>query len=262
MAKMTLLEIVQDMLNDLNGDEVNSIDDTIEATQMAFIVRSTFRAMMGNRDWPHTRQLLQLTASGDPLLPTHMTFDTAVKRVENIKYDKIASGETKKKYTDVKYLEPDDFLRVLNNRDSTASTIDTVTDATGVDLLIKNDVGPTYYTSFDDETLVFDSYDSAVENTLITSKTQAIAYVTPGFTLSDTFTPDLPEESFAKLLEESKNRAAIKLRQIVDGSAASESQKQDRWLSQNAWTVAGGIKFPNYGRRSKLTRDPTFQRER
>lgn len=258
---MTLLAIVQEMLNDLNGDEVNSIDDTIEATQMANIVASVYRSMMANRDWPHTRQLLQLIASGTSARPTHMTFNEDVKRVESIHYDKIKSGETRKKYTAIHYKEPDEFLRYVNGRDSTATDITTVTDPTGVELLIKNDLAPTYYTSFDDETIVFDSHDSVVDSTLIQTKTQAIAYVIPAFTLSDTFVPDLPAEAFPKLVEESKSRASIKLRQVVDGSATSESQKQDRWLSQKAWAVAGGVKFPNFGRKVRRTREPTFRRE-
>ena len=37
---MTLLDMVQDVLNDLDSDEVNDIDDTIEAQQIAQIIKS------------------------------------------------------------------------------------------------------------------------------------------------------------------------------------------------------------------------------
>jgi len=46
MAKMTVLEIVQDILNDIDGDEVNSIDDTLESEQVAQIVKSTYDAII------------------------------------------------------------------------------------------------------------------------------------------------------------------------------------------------------------------------
>ena len=42
MAKLTVLEIVQNILSDLNSEEVNSISDTIEADQVAEIVKTTY----------------------------------------------------------------------------------------------------------------------------------------------------------------------------------------------------------------------------
>ena len=54
--KMNLLEITQDILNDMDGDEVNSIDDTFESAQIAQIIKSTYYAIISNRNWPHTRR--------------------------------------------------------------------------------------------------------------------------------------------------------------------------------------------------------------
>jgi len=51
--KLTLLEIVQDIMNDMDGDEVNAISDTIESQQVAQIVKTTYLEMMANRNWPH-----------------------------------------------------------------------------------------------------------------------------------------------------------------------------------------------------------------
>mgnify|MGYP000149502562 CR=1 FL=1 len=55
---------------------------------------------------------------------------------------------------------------------------------------------PSFYTSFDDEHIVMDSYKSSVETTLQNSKTQAYGVVYPTFTISDTFTPDLDDTLF------------------------------------------------------------------
>ena len=57
--KLTLLEYVQDIMSDLDSDEVNSIDDTVEALHVAQIVKSTFFAMMSNRNWPHLRRTIK-----------------------------------------------------------------------------------------------------------------------------------------------------------------------------------------------------------
>ena len=259
--KMTLLEIVYDILNDLDGDQVNSIDDTFESEQVAQIVKSTYFAMLSNRNWPHTRQTIQILPSGDDALPTHMNIQEDIKELCFINYNKVKDGETRKLYKPVKYLYPDDFLRVVNRRNNDNSDIDVITDPTGVELLIKNDTAPTYYTSFDDETLVFDSYDVVVDSTLQQSKVQAQAYIMPQWSQVDDFIPDLPSEAFTALLEEAKSRAMFKLKQVQDIKAEQEANRQQRWLSRKARRVEGGIRYPNYGRRAFGTRDATFRQE-
>lgn len=258
---MTLLEIVQDILSDMDSDEVNSVNDTVEATQVAQIVKSTYFAMLSNRNWPHTRQAIQIDPSGDVALPTHMVIQEEIKELCFINYNKIKDGETRKVYRPVKWLEPDDFLRVINRRDNTSSNIDVITDPTGVELLIKNDFAPQHYTSFDDTQLVFDSYDNEVDATLQTSKIQAQAYVMPTWSGLDDAIPFLPSEAFTALLEESKSRAMLKLKQVQDVKAEQEASRQQRWLSRKAWRAHGGIKFPDYGRRTNKYRDVTFRNE-
>ena len=248
MAKLTVLEMVQDILNDIDGDEVNSISDTVESEQVAQIIKSTFDAIMSNREWAHNKTLTQLTASGNSALPTHMTFNENVKEILFINYDKAASGETQRQYKEVVYKDITDFLRILNSRNNDETNIDVITDPTNVELLIRNDLHPTYYTSFDDETLVFDSYDNSVENTLTASNTQAMVRQAPTLVLADDTYPDIPAEAFTHLLEEAKSRCAIKLRQVQDVKAEQESKRQSSWLAQKSWTVNGGIKYQNYGR--------------
>lgn len=268
MAKLTLLEITQDVLNDLDSDEVNSIDDTTESVQVAAIVRSTYQALMSNRNWPHTRKLIQIVPSGVSTLPTYMTIKDPIKELSFLNYDKarITDG-TRRKLEPVKYLDQDDFLRYVNQRDNTASNILTVKDPTTlVQLNIRNDYPPTYFTSFDDNTLVFDSYDSQVDDTLQAHKIQCYAYVMPLWVHTDDAVPDLPEEAFVQLVEEAKSKASMKLRQSADQKAEQESGRQRKWLARKAWRVEGGIQFPNYGRNrsgcpEQPRRDPTFRQD-
>ena len=77
--KMTLLQLVQDIANDTSSDFVNSIDDTEDSQIIAQIVKSTYFAMMSNRNWPHLRKSVALTSYGDSSYPVHM------RVVENIK---------------------------------------------------------------------------------------------------------------------------------------------------------------------------------
>jgi hypothetical protein len=260
--KMTLLQIVQDILNDMDSDEVNSIDDTTESVQVAQIVKSTFFALISNRNWPHLRRSISLDSSTELSKPTHMTLGENVKELSFINYNKIGVGETRKRYAPVSWAEPDDFLRHTNQRNSDEANIVVVSDYTGVELLIRNDQAPTYYTSFDDTHVVFDSYDVGVDDILQESKVQAQGYVAPSWSHTDGAIPDLPEEAFTLLLEEAKSRCSMKLRQMADQKAEQEAGRQNRWLSRKAWRVQGGIKYPNYGRGSSKPRDPTFTQGR
>lgn len=259
--KMTLLELVQDILNDLDSDEVNSISDTAESEQVAQIVKSTFYAQMNTRNWPHTRKLINLEASGTDALPTHTILRDPVKELISVRYNCVRATETKRVYKEIKYKDPDDFLRITNRRNTDESNIDIIIDPTGVELLIRNDTAPTYLTSFDDSTIVFDSYDGTVDDTIQTSKIQAMGYVIPAWLAEDDFIPDLPDEAFTALLEEAKSRAMFKLKQTADSKAEQESRRQQNWLSRKAWRVAGGVKYPDYGRGRGHYRDPTFKQD-
>lgn len=261
--RLTLLDICQDILNDLDSDEVNSIDDTIESLQVAQIVKSSYLAMMSKRNWPHLRRAVQLEAPTDTNRPTHMVLADEVKELTFVNYNKQKVGDADKSYMPVEYVEIDDFLRMSNMRRSSADNVLTVLDDSGIELLIITDKAPTYYTTFNDTTLVFDSYDVGVDTMLQASKVQAQGYVNPTWTMTDEHIPDLPSEAFQALQEEAKSRASIKLRQITDVSASAEAVKQDRWLAQKAWRVAGGQKWPNFGRRGNgRYRDSTFNQGR
>ncbi len=258
--KLTLLEIVQDILNDLDSDEVNSIDDTVEAQQIAQIVKSTYFALLSNRNWPHLKKGIKLEAYADLTKPTHMKLADNVKELSFVNYDKRKLNETRKRYEQIKWMEPDDFLAYTNKRNSDEPTVKVVVDFSGIDLLIRNDQQPTYYTSFDDSNMVFDSYDAQVDDTLVAAKFQAQGYVIPTWSPTDDFIPDLPDEAFTLLLEESKSRASFKLKQVQDVKAEQEAGRQNRWLSRKAWRVNGDQQYPDYGRLSrKGKRDSTFR---
>lgn len=261
-TKKTLLELTQDILNDLDSDEVNSINDTIESSQVAQIIRATYEAMMSNRNWPHQKRLLTLEVLGDESLPTHVNVQEPIKEMISVKYNASKVGETRKFYQPVYWIEPDDFLRVSNSRNTDDSNIDVIFDSSDIELFIRNDQPPRYFTSFNDNTLVFDSYDSAIDDTIQASKIQAMAYIMPDWVHDDDGVPDLPIDAFSALLEEAKSRCFVKLKQQSDPTAANEARRQQAWLSRKAWRVAGGVKYPSYGRGNiKDCRDPTFRND-
>ena len=249
MPKQTVLEMTQDLLSDMDSDEVNSINDTIEALQVAQIIQNTYYSIMDGGDWPHLRKLKQLEAA-TATYPTHMKLPEGVQTLEWVKYNKRNSTDTKDKYETVPYLFPEEFIELMNTRDSAASNVETISDiADGVAILVLNDTAPTYWTSFDDEYIVFDSYDNIVDSFLQNSKTQCSMYEEASFTISDTFIPDLPAKVFSYLIAESKSTAFNVLKQTANAKEEQKSQRHKRNLSQERWRTAGGIVYPNYGRK-------------
>lgn len=249
--KYTLLEIVVDIMNDMDSDLVNSIDDTFESQQVAQIVKTTFFEMIGNRNWPHLNKALVLDSSNDPNYPTHMSVTQSLKELSFINYDVRTSEDDKRDYKQMKWKDPDDFLLYINRRNSDNDNVEIIKDYSGVELLIFNDAPPTYYTSFDDDKIIFDSYDSSMGATLLSAKTQAKGYINPTWSHADNAVPDLPIEAFPALIAEAKSVAFNALKQMENGKAEQQSRRQQAWLSQKAWKIKGGLQYPNYGRKRR-----------
>lgn len=247
--KMTLLEMVQDILNDMDSDEVNSINDTIEAQQVAQILKTSFFELISNRNWSHLRKLIQLEASNDVTRPNYLKTPSNVQELEQIKYNKAKDDDTRLLFQDVTYKYPDEFLREVQARNTDLDYVTVVTDYSGIPIPVVTNQPPMYWTSFDDQYVVFDSYDSSVDDTLKSSKSQAYAYVQPTWEHNDTFVPNLPTDAFALLLEESKSNAFLTLKQMPNQKAEQRASRQNRWLSRKDWTNKGGIRLPNYGRK-------------
>ena len=249
MPKLTVLDMTQDILSDMDSDEVSSINDTLEALQIAQVLKTTYYEMINSRDYDHLKQLFQLD-SGTASLPTHMAIPDNVQYVKWIKYNKRVTNSSADNYLEITYLEPEDFLAILDSRDSLDSTVDTITDPTGITLLVFNDAHPSYYTSFDDEYAVFDSYDSSLESNLQQSMTQCYGSVEPTFSLTDTFVPDFPSKVFPGYLAEAKSTCFNALKQTANQKEEQKSRRQRRKMSRDMRRAeGGGIVYPNDGRK-------------
>lgn len=262
--KKSLLQIVQNILNDLDSDEVNSIYDTVESEQIAEIVEQTYNDIISTRNWPHLSKLIQLESSTTQDKPTHCKLPESVKELEFINYDTRKEDDDDLAYRPVEYLYPDQFLYHTNQRRSSADYTDIINNDDGLVLLINNNEAPKYWTSFDDEYIVFDSYNKSMESTIQNSKMQVKAYVTPKWETKDSFIPDLPAEAFSKLIAEAKSTAFLVIKQMSNEKAEQISQRQSRWLSRKAWSAKGGVRYPDYGRKGRgraSKKDITFQRD-
>ena len=204
MAKPTLLNLVQDILSDADGDEVNSVSATLESSQCAIIVRDSFRNIVDTHDIKYHEQLVQLTATS-ATTPCQMERPAALHSIEWIKYDKRITAGATAKFDYVIWMAPSDFIDMTNRRNDGDTDTETMTLASGHILKIKNDIAPTYFTTLEGyENFTFDAYDATLETNLQTSKTLVYGVIKPDLTISDTATINLPEHLITLLRNESR----------------------------------------------------------
>jgi hypothetical protein len=204
--KMTLLEIVQQIHSKLSSDEINSIGDTVESQQVANEVKATYYDMIGNIELPYQYNFVALEPSVDTAKPTHMKVPDNVDNFKWIQYNSGTAAEPD--YKEINFLTPEQFiLKVSDYKDSNSPLV--VQDYSGTYLTVYSDKQPQWYTLFDDVHVVFDSYDSSVDDTLQASKVRAYAQTIPSWTMEDDFIPDLPAKHFPQLLAEAAQACMV-----------------------------------------------------
>src|SRR5882757_6647701 len=175
MAKLSLLDIVQKILASIEGDEVNSISDTTESLAIAGFVEESYREIVSGLNLPETFTLFELQPSNDINKPTLMYLPETIQNLIWMKYDKRLEDDFPPNFQEVKFLNLETFAQNMYNlgNDKTIpapSDIGTYEHETGhgsVTIFYRNDRAPKNFTTFDDHTLIFDSYDSSMSNTLV-----------------------------------------------------------------------------------------------
>jgi hypothetical protein len=174
MAKLTRLTLVQRILSAIDAEGVSTVSETVESEQVAQLLDTAYEAIVADYPWPWLFSIRQLEVpvSNTMLLPSDMT------QADWIRYD----GK------EVAYIEPKEMTVLLAGRNTLESNID--------DSGAYNDRDPQYWTSYDDEKITFDSYDTA----LSTIKTEVYGTKSVNTLLEDTDIPDLPEKFHTTLL--------------------------------------------------------------
>lgn len=256
--KFTLLDLTQAVLSSMDSDEVNSIGDTTESQQVALLIKTVYNDIISRANLPEHFELFELNASNDVNKPTLMYRPEGLKNLLWLKYDKRLVDDTESNYQIVKYLDPktfaDHFLTYKNQNigDVVKYTIDTV-NSSSIEIVGLNNKAPDYWTSYDDNMILFDSYDAQVDDTLKKNKTMVYGEYEPFFLMEDSFVPDLDTRQFSLLLNESKALAFAELKQ-------TEHSKAER-NAKRGWVTLGNQKddlptnypffktLPNYGRK-------------
>ena len=254
MSKPTLLDLVQDILADADGDEVNNISDTIESDQCARIIRDSFRNIVDIHDFSLHKQWKQLNATSSTT-PAQMNRPDGVYDIEMVMYDKRIKSTDDPEYQEIHYMDPKDFMKLTSSRTVSDSTVEAMALTSGHSIQILNDQFPTYYTQLESyDELVFDGYDKVLETNLQQSKSLVYCKVKPTLGLTNASVIDLPEHLFTLL----RNDARAFFFDLYKDGVTKEIDKRQRrsevraqrhrHLSKNTREIQTG---PNYGRRTR-----------
>lgn len=235
MAKLTLLAMTQNILSALDSDAVDSIDETVEAVQVAELVKEAYFDLVSQRDWPFLFVLGNLEGLGDVNNPTKMKIPDTYNKIKWIKYNK----------KEVQYVDPETFHTIISQRVAQTGVINSA------GYVINQD--PQYWTSYDDTYIIFDGYKQSTESTLQGSK--AVVYATQQATWShvDNYIPNIPEKFFPTLLAEAKSQAFVNLKQQSNAREERKATRGRMTMRNESWRNENGeIKYNvkvSYGRK-------------
>ena len=249
----TLLDLTQSIMDDMGSDSVNSISDSLESQRVANIIKRTFFDLAVEMDLPTAEELFVLTALADVTMPTHMQIPNNVYELGWIKYDqKTDAVDTRIRYGEVFYLDPEDFFTRVSTRNSDDSNQQIVEDPTNIKLIIQTDQNPTFWTSFDGEFVVFDSFDDTISSTIEVSKVVCHGRVGKTWVHTNTSVPDLPEHLEPTLLAIAEERSFAWVKQ-AESRVATDNARRFRihGKSDKDRILRKVTPYPNFGRPSR-----------
>ena len=251
MDKLTLLEYVQRVLSALESDEVNSIADTSEADLVATLAQDVYYNIITRRTWPFLQRTLTLESINDLTRPTILKIGETVTRIDDFRYN-ITGGTNPTSnvntYRPITYLEPQSFLDKVLAYDNQSSNVLATSTLTGERFYVYTDQPPNYWTSFDDEYIVCDAYDSSLEQTLQQTNSYAYGEVYPDWTVDDDFVPDLPVHMISLYLNELKSEAFVNIKQAPNQKTEQNARRSWVRTQKNEWRQDGKPNQPNFGR--------------
>ncbi len=279
--KQTLLGMTQDILSSMGSDEVNSISDSPESMQVATIIKQKYFDIVSRVPLPEHEMLLQLDPSLDEITPVLMYVPDGVANIKWVKYFNSnntdgtgvhsnfqhdlntditstsgGANTSPPGYLDVVILPNKEFINIVskfNTDEDNVATFDLTDQTVGksFSFYYKTDRQPQYCTIIKNLYVVFDSFDNTQDSTLQANKTMIFGQVNPVFLMNDSFIPDLADEQFPLLLNESKALAFYELKQQPHQLAIQETKRGWSTVQKNKAVTNRPTYFdalPNFGR--------------
>ena len=231
MAVLNVLDYVQRGLSIADSDNVSSITEGVEAAQVFILLKTAYHELLNAFPWKHLQEFMNLQVTA---VANEMKLPTDAVGFSWIRYNK----------KDVTYIEPLEMQRRLDSRET--DNVDV--DPNGA----LNDRDPVSWTTVDDDTIIFDSYDGSLQSSL--SVIEAIRK--NKILISDTDFPDIPERMESTLLnmvlaeslrvlKADETRALIYDEKAMDGLAALKRwarrfNRVDSWYGRDYGRRGGG----------------------
>jgi hypothetical protein len=254
----TLLELTQDILVSLDGDEVTSINDTAESRQVAAIVRQCFYEIASNEKLPEHHSLFELVETSS-VTPTVMSRPTNIITVSWVKYDNMLNSESSVNYADCTYIPFEDFLAMQKGLDASSTTVDQFSYTMNGEIFplkVSNDRFPTFYTTPNDLSVVFDSYYLDQEAFLRKTKTMCFGLKESSWTHADTFVAPLDHKLSNLLFQSAKAQCFAELKQIENAKTERSVRRARLTLQKEKEDINGQNRgyyysnnLPHYGRK-------------
>lgn len=221
----TLLYTVQRVLEKLNLDVVDSINDTQDAILIAREAEDTFFDLVSRNEWPERYDLLEVESYSDVNLPTALRLPVNVLNIDTLRYDISDPSEvaTPKVIQNLIQLTTEEFLQMSYARNTELDNV-VEADYKDIPLWLLNDQSPQYFTTFDNEVLILDSWDSSVESTLQGSKTIASGSHTELWHHTDDYIVPVNNVSYPLYLAELTAACSA----YLNGSTSVEDERRRR----------------------------------
>ena len=228
---MTLLDAVRRCLQSSGSFEIESIADTDEAERTALLAQEVYEIIA---DKSHELQCITfsgtLEGGGDLAHPNYLKIPDGVLNVQSSTIRYMTGLDRYGEYKQIKYLSNEDFLNHIQTRNIiTQDNTILVNDFGGAALVIRNDTNPTFWTTFDGTHIVFDSYDSSKENTMVEDKSLIIGSKRALFLQDDAYEIPLPEHLMQGFRDVLKNEY---YEQIIEESKPSIARRANAFLAK------------------------------
>ncbi len=261
--RRTLLELTQDVLVTLDGDDVTAITESVEASSVAAIIRQNYRTIVSTTEQEKQFGPFSLTSTSIAS-PNRLILPSSVLNINWLKYERRSTISVSVAPELLEYLVPEDFHNLQS-----AAVVDGINvggytytpPQTGVASAFKYGMinPPMYYTVIGKD-VFFDSIKESVEDTGIG------AFATGSFTTgwgeyddawvhSDGFIPNLTEKQFEMLFQMSRAQANIDLKQAASADAEKKSKAARVSFNRGKHTKYGNTseyysdRLPNYGKK-------------